>query len=444
MPEDEIIKGFSRLGWREKLEKAAAFASDREKAVRIAKNYRHDDPGVQGLHDGFSENTLTNFYMPYGVAPNFKVNGKVYMVPMVTEESSVVAAAARSAGFWAEHSGFRFGTGEMLKAGHVHFLWTGSAGLLRDAFADLKERMVEASATIVANMEKRGGGIRSVTLEDLSHEIEGYFRIKGEFDTRDSMGANFINSCLEEFAVVLKDFAQDDERLAGKGVLQVIMSILSNYTDGCLVTVWAECDVEELAPFAAGMPPAEFARKYLLAVRMAEADVYRAVTHNKGIFNGIDAVVIATGNDFRAVEAAGHAWASRNGRYGSLSEVRIEDGRFRTGLTLPMAVGTVGGMTGLHPVARLSLDMLGNPDVKELMGIIASAGLASNFAAVGALVTRGIQAGHMKMHLSNILGHFGATESERIAAADYFRDRKAGFAAVEGFLKELRGQKGKR
>ncbi len=439
MPDKDIIKGFSRLGRREKLERASSFASDPGKAAEIAEKYRHHDTGVQKLHDGFSENTLTNFFMPYGVAPNFLVNGKVYMVPMVTEESSVVAAAARSAGFWSDRGGFIYETNDMLKNGHVHFLWTGSGELLQEVFPELREKLLAGIAPITANMEKRGGGIRAVSLEDMGHEIEGYYRIKGEFDTRDSMGANFINSCLEEFAAILEDFAGSDERMVSGGELKVIMSILSNYTDGCIVSVRAECDVEEMAPFSGGMPPGEFARKFVMAVRMAAVDVFRATTHNKGIFNGIDAVVIATGNDFRAVEAAGHAWAARSGRYSSLSGAHIEDGRFSLEMTLPLSVGTVGGMTGLHPMARLSLDMLGNPGAGELMGIIASAGLASNFAAVGALVTKGIQAGHMKMHLSNILGHFGATDDERAAAEKYFSGRKVGFAAVENFLTKLRG-----
>ncbi|TVR69265.1 MAG: hydroxymethylglutaryl-CoA reductase [Marinilabiliales bacterium] len=439
MPDDKIIKGFSRLGHREKLEMAAAYTADPQRSVEIAGRYRHGDEQVQKLHDGFSENTLTNYYMPYGVAPNFLINGKSYMVPMVTEESSVVAAAARSAAFWAGRGGFRYEVGAMIKSGHVHFLWSGDKEVLKELFPVIKERMVEAAAPVTANMEKRGGGIRSVALEDMSSEIEGYFRVRGDFDTRDSMGANFINSCLEEFAAVLEDFAANDKRMSGRGELQVVMSILSNYTGGCRVKVSAECAVEELEAFSGGMPAEKFARKFVLAVRMAEVDVCRATTHNKGIFNGIDAVVIATGNDFRAVEAAGHAWASRGGRYGSLSEALVEDGRFFIALELPMAVGTVGGLTGLHPMARMSLEMLGNPGADELMGIAASAGLASNFAAVGALVTKGIQAGHMKMHLSNILARFGATESEREAATEYFSGRKVGYSAVEEFLNGLRG-----
>lgn len=442
MPDDKIIKGFSRLEHREKLEMAAGYTADPQRSVGIAERYRHGDEQVQKLHDGFSENTLTNYYMPYGVAPNFLINGKRYMVPMVTEESSVVAAAARSAGFWMANGGFRYEVGAMIKNGHVHFLWSGDPEVLRELFPVIRERMMEATAPVTANMEKRGGGIRSVTLEDMSSEIDGYFRVRGDFDTRDSMGANFINSCLEEFAAVLEDFAATDGRMAGRGELQVVMSILSNYTDGCIVRVSAECAVEELEVFSGGMPGEKFARKFISAMRMAEVDVYRAATHNKGIFNGIDAVVMATGNDFRAVEAAGHAWAARGGRYGSLSEARVDNGRFYMSLELPMALGTVGGLTGLHPMARLSLEMLGNPGADELMGIAASAGLASNFAAVGALVTKGIQAGHMKMHLSNILGHFGATESEREAATKYFRERKVGFAAVEGFLNGLRGKRG--
>jgi len=303
----------------------------------------------------------------------------------------------------------------------------------------LKENLLEGTRHITANMVKRGGGIKNIELIDKREEMEGYFQISAGFDTRDSMGANFINSCLEEFAIIMKAFVRSDNHFEnGERDLRIIMSILSNYTDNCLVTAVVRCSVKELQEIAGDMPAEEFARKFQQAVRMAEADVYRATTHNKGIFNGIDAVVIATGNDFRAVEAAGHAWAAREGPYKSLSACSLENGMFSLSLTLPMAVGTVGGLTGLHPMAKLSLEILGNPHAGELMGIIASVGLASNFAAVSSLVTKGIQSGHMKMHLSNILSHFGASDEERRAAIEFFRERKVGFSAVEQFLNKLR------
>nr|HQU41084.1 hypothetical protein [Chitinophagales bacterium] len=181
------------------------------------------------------------------------------------------------------------------------------------------------------------------------------------------------------------------------------------------------------------------AKKFRTAVNIANVDVSRATTHNKGIFNGVDAVVLATGNDFRAIEACGHAYAARDGQYRSLSKVSIIDGIFRFEIELPLAVGTVGGLTRLHPLSKRSLEMLGNPGAKELMKIMASVGLAQNFAAVKALVTSGIQKGHMKMHLTNILRHFNATDLEIENALQYFADKTVSFSGVREYLVKVRG-----
>ncbi len=434
-----FIPGFSKLDRNKKQDLLLKGFENPVKAAAVVESYRHSDPAVQKLHDEFSENTITNYFLPYGVAPNFIVNDKMYMVPMVTEESSVVAAAARSARFWYSKGGFNTEVNELIKNGQVHFIWSGDPLILKETFPELKEHLLEGTRNITANMVRRGGGITDIELKDKTEEMDGYFQISAGFDTRDSMGANFINSCLEEFAVILRDFVGSDRRFKnGDKDLRIIMSILSNFTDNCLVTSVVRCNVKELQEIAGDMPAEEFALKFQQAMLMAGVDVHRAATHNKGIFNGIDAVVIATGNDFRAVEAAGHAWAAREGRYKSLSSCSIENGMFSLSLTLPMAVGTVGGLTGLHPMAKLSLELLGNPDSSELMGIIASAGLASNFAAVSSLVTKGIQSGHMKMHLSNILNHFGASDMERKAAIEFFSTRKVGFSAVEKFLNNFR------
>ena len=181
-----------------------------------------------------------------------------------------------------------------------------------------------------------------------------------------------------------------------------------------------------------------FAYKFEKALKIASIDTYRATTHNKGIFNGIDSVVIATGNDFRAVEACGHAYAARDGQYRSLSFCEVKDGVYRFWLDIPLAIGTVGGLTNLHPLAKRSLEMMGNPTANELMKIIATVGLAQNFAAVRSLVTTGIQKGHMKMHLMNILNHLEATEKEVKEAIIYFADKLVSFTAVREFLQLLR------
>jgi hydroxymethylglutaryl-CoA reductase len=437
-----IINGYSRLERHEKLDLLLHQFSDPDQARKEIESYRHNDPRVQKIHDGFSENTITNFVLPYGVAPNFLINGRYYIIPMVTEESSVVAAAAKSAKFWSGRGGFTATVREAIKNGQLHFTWKGNYIKLKEVFPSLRSLFLTGTGHITSNMAARGGGIRNIELLDKRNQLDDYFQISVDFDTCNSMGANFINSCLEEFGFILKEFLRTEDIFDGEEKeVSIIMAVLSNYSDNCIVTVETACETGELQEIAGDITATEFAGKFQQAVQVANLDVHRATTHNKGIFNGIDAVVIATGNDFRAVESAGHAWAARKGQYSSLSESGIDNGLFYHRLTLPLSVGTVGGMTGLHPMARRSLEILGNPDASELMGIIAAAGLASNFAAISSLITNGIQTGHMKMHLSNILYHLNADDSERQEAIRYFANRKPGFAAVGEFINELRVKK---
>jgi hydroxymethylglutaryl-CoA reductase len=253
------------------------------------------------------------------------------------------------------------------------------------------------------------------------------------------MGANFINSVLEEFGQALKVFMSEQIQLDDEErQLEIIMAILSNYTPECVVKIWVECPLNMLDNVDEKLDGAAFARKFEKAVKIAQVDVYRATTHNKGIYNGIDAVAIATGNDFRAIEAAGHAYAARNGKYESLSYVEIDENTFRFILEVPMAVGTVGGLTALHPLAKQSLELLGNPSAPELMMIASAMGLANNFSAVKSLTTKGIQAGHMKMHLFNILNHFKANDAEKNAAVEHFKDQKVSFSSVGQYIASLR------
>ena len=216
------------------------------------------------------------------------------------------------------------------------------------------------------------------------------------------------------------------------------MAILSNYTPECLVKAWVECPIAQLEDPSLGMPAENFAQKFARALTVARLDVNRAVTHNKGIFNGIDAVVIATGNDFRAVEACGHAYAARFGKYQSLSKAEVSAQKFYFELEIPLALGTVGGLTSLHPLSKFSLALLDQPSARELMGIVASVGLAQNFGAVRSLVTTGIQQGHMKMHLINILNHLQASPEEVEKTKNYFADKTVSFRSVRDFLSSLR------
>lgn len=438
MENKKLLKGFSKYSKEEKLSKIADWMSD-PGIIDQLKSFWHQDKRIQKLIDEFSENTVSSFPFPYGVAPNFLINGKEYLVPMVIEESSVIAAASNSAKFWYQNGGFRAEVIGMKKIGQVHFIWSGSKEKLDYVFPELRAKLISQTASITANMVKRGGGILDLEIVDMTSDMPGYYQLKASFDTRDSMGANFINSCLEEFAFILREFFAESTYFEGsEKECQVVMSILSNYTPECLVKVSLETEIDSFSNIDNELTANQFVDKFAKAIRIAHVDVYRATTHNKGIFNGIDAVALATGNDFRAIEAAGHTYAARDGKYKSLTELTLQNGLFSYTLTLPLAIGTVGGLTALHPLAKLSLSMLGNPGAEDLMKITASVGMANNFGAVKSLVTKGIQKGHMKMHLMNILNHFGATEAEKSSAFDYFKEHKVSFSAVQDYIEKIR------
>jgi hydroxymethylglutaryl-CoA reductase len=430
-----LIQGFSRLGREDQVKLVASFTDDPGGIAHELNAHLSADSTRQKMYQEFSENSVSNFFLPYGIAPNFRINDTYYMVPMVTEESSVVAAAAFAAKYWSERGGFYTRITTMQKPGHIHFTWKGSAGELTGFINDLTPGFHKVTAYFTRRMNQRGGGIMEISLKDLTDKMEGYYQLQVIFDTADSMGANFINSCLEQMA----DYLHQQVQLAGlSDRLEIIMSVLSNYSPGCMVECGVNCSVDEMAHPQYDMGGTEFCRKFEKAVNLAKHDVYRAVTHNKGIFNGVDAVVIATGNDFRAVEANGHAYASRSGQYRGLTDVEISKDTFHCRISIPLAIGTVGGLTGLHPLAAVSLKILGNPHASDLMSVVASAGMACNFSAIRALITGGIQKGHMKLHLSNVLNQFHATNTEKVAALEYFNKRAVSFSAVEDFLINLR------
>lgn len=436
---NNAVAGFSKLTKEEKINWIAKeyFANPSE-AITTIKQYWNGDAQLQQLHDEFIENTISNFYLPMGIAPNFLINGKYYSVPMVIEESSVVAAAAKSAKFWSTRGGFKATVLNTEKIGQVHFLFKGNHDKIEAFFAEKKETLIASTESLTANMQKRGGGITSLELRNKTIDLEHYFQLHATFETKDSMGANFINSCLEQLAKSLKEEAEKytafDE---SEKDITVVMSILSNYVPNCIVRAEVSCKVEELAEKKIENPQ-EFAEKLVQAVRIAEVEPYRAVTHNKGIMNGVDAVVLATGNDFRAVEAGVHAYASRIGQYSSLSHAKIENGMFTFWMEIPLALGTVGGLTSLHPLVKMALEILGKPSAQELMQIVAVTGLAQNFAALRSLTTTGIQEGHMKMHINNILNQFQTTPEERKLIKAHFENNTISHAAVVSFIENLR------
>ena len=404
----------------------------------ILKKYWNNDVSLQKIHDEFTENTISNFYLPLGVAPNFLIDKKDYTIPMVIEESSVIAAACKAAKFWRTKGGFKTSIKSFKKTGQVHFIYSGNKTDLIDFFKINKSKFFEDCNSITSNMVKRGGGIIDIELLDKTNDIENYFQLNAIFDTVDSMGANFINSCLEQFASTLKNEAIKSTQLKTKTYpIDVVMSILSNYVPECLVRAEVSCNVNSLA-IQNGLNGKEYADKFIRAIEIAKTQTTRAVTHNKGIMNGIDSVVIATGNDFRAVEAGVHAYASKDGNYKSLTDASLIEDVFKFWIEIPLALGTVGGITNLHPLVKWSLDLLGNPNAQDLMKIVAVAGLAQNFGAINSLITTGIQKGHMKMHLINILNSLDANENEKNKLLDIFKTNIVSYSSVKKELENLR------
>ena len=428
------ISGFYKKSKQEKLAwlREHYFHED-EETLATLETYWHPNKEVQSLHDEFIENTVSNFYLPIGIAPNFNINGKLLAIPMAIEESSVVAAASNAAKFWLERGGFHAEVVSSVKNGQVHFTYSGDKKHLNSFFDQHKQDLIQAIADLQKNMQARGGGLLDLELIDKTEELENYYQLHATFETLDAMGANFINSCLETIAHAFEDLASKYNSFIKQNSFPFVeMSILSNYTPECLVKAEVHCKVSDLAH--GDISGEEFARRLVRAVNIAKVEPRRAVTHNKGIMNGVDAVVIATGNDFRAVEAGAHAYASKDGHYTSLTHAEIENDRFRFWIELPLAVGTVGGLTSLHPMVRFALSLLDSPNAQELMEIIAVAGLAQNFAALRSLVTTGIQQGHMRMHLANILNQLNANATQKELAEAYFKKHTVSFKAVKHFL----------
>ena len=431
---DKII-GFSKLSRVDKINWISKnFLNNSNEFENILNKYLNDDNKIQSLHNSFSENSISNFYLPYSVSPNFLINNNNYCIPLVTEESSVVAALANSSKFWYDRGGFKSKVLLNTKSGQIHFKYNGSIEDLQEFVNKNEDELIKSTDKLTKRMKQRGGGIKKIELINMSKKLVSYFQLNVSFLTIDSMGANFINSCLEKISKTFQELINNSDQFKeSEKKIEIIMSILSNYTPECIVESSVECKIDELGSVGK-MSSNEFAIKFKTAFDIANIDINRAVTHNKGIMNGIDAVLISTGNDFRAVEAGIHAFASRTGNYKSLSECSIIDNIFRIKLKIPLSIGTVGGITDIHPMVKLSLKLLKNPTSNDLMNIICSVGLAQNYAAVKSLVTTGIQKGHMKMHLINILNKQNATQDQINKAEEYFKDKDINNQSVSNFL----------
>ena len=431
---DKII-GFSKLSRDKKISWISKnFLNNSNEFESILNKYLNDDKKIQSIHNSLSENVISNFHLPYSVSPNFLINNINYCIPLVTEESSVVAALSNSSKFWYDRGGFKSKVLSKIKTGQVHFKYDGNPESIKKFIKENEHILIESTDRITQKMRERGGGLSNIKLVNKSKELKSYYQLNVDFNTIDSMGANFINSCLEIISKKFKELLNDSSQFKeSEKNIKVIMSILSNYTPECIVESSVECKIDDLGEID-GINSKEFALKFKNAFDIANVDIGRAVTHNKGIMNGIDAVLISTGNDFRAVEAGVHAYASSMGKYKSLSECTIIDNIFKIKLKIPLSIGTIGGITDIHPMVKLSLKLLDNPTSDNLMKIICSVGLAQNYAAVKSLVTSGIQKGHMKMHLINLLIKQNATKDQIDKSEEYFKDKDINSQSVKDFL----------
>jgi hydroxymethylglutaryl-CoA reductase len=439
----ELVKGFSKLSAHDKKAFVAKLTSSPESFLSDLESHFHPNEKYQSQYAEFAENTLSNYFLPFNIAPNFLINDKVYHVPMVIEESSVVAAASSAAGFWAKHGGFTSKIVDVEKIGQIHFRWFGSdSSRLMQFFESNKALLLQDVDHLSQGMKKRGGGVTRFELIDKTDSIDHLYELQLGFHTADAMGANYINTVLEALSKAFQNRITSEQSFsATEQECDIVMSILSNNTPNCVVEVSVEANCSVFENLSESHTGKEYAERFKLAVDIARIDPYRATTHNKGIYNGIDAVVLATGNDFRAIEAAGHTYAAKDGSYSSLSRCEINGDNFFYSMEVPIAVGSVGGITNIHPMAKWALDILQHPSASELMGIIACAGMANNFSAVRALTTKGIQHGHMRMHFANILNSLNANEAEKETLTRSLEGESISYSKVEQALIDLRNGK---
>ena len=390
--------GFSKKSYQERLEllKAQALLSP-EKQTSLEQ----DEHISVTVADQLSENVVGTFSLPYSLVPEVLVNGQEYTVPYVTEEPSVVAAASYASKIIKRAGGFTAQVHERRMIGQVALYQVANPEQAQEKIASKKAELLELANQAYPSIVKRGGGARDLHVDQIKGETD-FLVVYLHVDTQEAMGANMLNTMLEALKPVLEELSQG----------QSLMGILSNYATDSLVT--ASCRIAFRYLSRQKDQGREIAEKIALASQFAQADPYRASTHNKGIFNGVDAILIATGNDWRAIEAGAHAFASRDGRYRGLSQWTLDMEREELvgEMTLPMPVATKGGSIGLNPRVALSHELLGNPSAKELAQIIVSIGLAQNFAALKALVSTGIQQGHMKLQAKSLALLAGASESE--------------------------------
>ena len=364
-------------------------------------NLEHNHMLPLSTADQMSENVLATFALPYSFVPDVVVDEQVYQVPFVTEEPSVVAAASFAAKIIKRSGGFKTTIHRRQMIGQVALYQVANIEVAIKNIQNHKQKLLELANQAHPSIVNRGGGARDLRVEWLNDEAE-FLVVYLTVDTQEAMGANILNTMLEALKTPLEELTDGES----------LMAILSNYATEALVTATCEIDIRFLSRNKS--EAIDIAKKIVLASQFAKQDPYRASTHNKGIFNGIDAVVLATGNDWRAIEAGAHAYASRNGSYQGLTTWSIKEATQTLcgEITLPLPIATKGGSIGLNPTVEVSFDLLKQPTAKELASIIASIGLAQNFAALKALVSTGIQHGHMKLQAKSLALLAGAKDTE--------------------------------
>ena len=364
-------------------------------------NLEHNHMLPLSTADQMSENVLATFALPYSFVPDVVVDEQVYQVPFVTEEPSVVAAASFAAKIIKRSGGFKTTIHKRQMIGQVALYQVANIEVAIKNIQNHKQKLLELANQAHPSIVNRGGGARDLRVEWLNDEAD-FLVVYLTVDTQEAMGANILNTMLEALKTPLEELTDGES----------LMAILSNYATEALVTATCEIDIRFLSRNKS--EAIDIAKKIVLASQFAKQDPYRASTHNKGIFNGIDAVVLATGNDWRAIEAGAHAYASRNGSYQGLTTWSIKEATQTLcgEITLPLPIATKGGSIGLNPTVEVSFNLLKQPTAKELASIIASIGLAQNFAALKALVSTGIQHGHMKLQAKSLALLAGAKDTE--------------------------------
>ncbi len=429
MSRSSRIPGFYKLSPAERRARVAELVQvERDRLAAL-------DAGGLGIDRAnlMIENVIGTFELPFAIGMNLRINDHDVLVPMVVEEPSIVAAVSNMARLVRRTGGFRAGCSDGVMIGQVQVVDLAD---LDRAAARLEAALPELAAQargIHPRLEERGGGLRDMTVRRLRYDEPGeppedMLVLHFTLDCVDAMGANMVNTVAERLAPGVE---------AATGG-RVALRILSNLASERLA--WAECRIDPDCFSTADLDGAEVAAGVASANRFAWADPWRATTHNKGVLNGIDAVALATGNDWRAIEAGAHAWAARDGQYRSLTSWKVGADGFLVGrIELPMQVGTVGGAIHTHPTVSLAHDILGRPRARELSGIMAAVGLAQNLGALRALATEGIQRGHMRMHARNVAVQAGASGDEIPVVVDALcADRDWSLTRAASALADLR------